>query len=154
MDFETSCWGTGALANGGQTFFNCDNPVQRRPKIDYFDSASVTPIVSHISSNGYYGYCPTINIPAACISSNGPKNATTDIDFSVPDIMPMDLTNSGQTQQHQGRSVFGNRKRAVQCFTDECAEQDAKRRRRSHLSVIDYVEGLCKYLVYSILMHA
>lgn len=147
MDLETSCWGTGALSNGGQTFYNIDNPVQRRSKIDYFDSATITPIVSHISSNGYYGYvCPTINVPTSCIemrSSNGAGPLTaTDIDFGMTDTnMPMESTNSEQIHHHQGRAMFENRKRAVHCIADEFAEQDAKRR-RSHLSVIDYVEGL------------
>lgn len=142
MDFETSCWTTGTLSNGAPTFYNYDNPVQRRPKIDFFDSTSITPIVSHISSNGYYGYCPTTNLP----SLNGLCNATsqkeaTDIDFAMSDmIMPMESANSEQSK-HQGRSMFENRKRAVQSIADDFVEQGAKRR-RNHMSVIDYVEGL------------
>lgn len=142
MDFETSCWSTGPLTNGVQTIYNCDNSVQRRPKIDYFDSSTITPIVSHISSNGYYGYCPTTNVPSSA-DTRSPINQkdTTDIDINVSDsIIPMELTNSEQSQ-YQGRSMFYSRKRAVQSVADEFAEQDAKRQRRSHLSVIDYVEG-------------
>ncbi|XP_031625245.1 uncharacterized protein LOC116341947 [Contarinia nasturtii] len=146
MDFETSCWSdAGPLINGGgQTFYNYDNPVQRRPKIDYFDSSSIQPIVSHISSNGYYGYCPTPNIP--CLneraSDDNQKATADDINGSGrPNVMSMESTITEQTQ-HQGRSMFVNRKRAVQSVTNnECAEQDAKRR-RSHLSVIDYDEDM------------
>lgn len=134
MDFETSCWGT----NGGQTLFNYDNPVQRRSKIDYFDSASITPIVSHISSNGYYGYCP-INVPSRIDMdvSNGAKIAS-DIDFGAADMQSMDSSNSEQInhhQHHQGRPMFENRKRHA--IAVELVENDAKRR-RSHLPV----EGL------------
>lgn len=56
MVFDT-CWGTGAseIGTGQQLYINLDNPVQRRPKIDYFnatDVGHVAPTVSHISSNG------------------------------------------------------------------------------------------------------
>lgn len=168
MDFETSCWSAGSsLIDNSSAFYNVDNPVQRRPKIDYFDSNSITPIVSHISSNGYYGYCPTMHhVPSTLAdvhqSANSPSisNGTAnDIDFSMSDMgIPVKLTQptvaaaaaaTEQQQQqqqqqsmHQGRAMFENRKRTVQCVDDFIAEQDIKRRRRNHLSVIDYVEGL------------
>lgn len=152
MDFETSCWTTGLLTNGGQSCYNYDNPVQRRPKIDYFDiktSASITPIVSHISSNGYYGYIPTPNIPDT--QRYNDTNNAIDVDVTDSAMAMESSVNSElqlqlqqqqhQLQQYQGRAPFENRKRSVQCVADEFAERDAKRR-RSHLSVIDYVEGL------------
>lgn len=142
MDFETSCWTTGTLSNGAPTVYTYDNPVQRHQKIDFFDTTSITPIVSHISSNGYYGYCPTTNLPSLdeMCTANGQKDAT-NIDFAMTEmIVPMESTNSEQSK-HQGRSIFENRKRAVQSTADDFVEQGAKRR-RNHLSVIDYVEGL------------
>lgn len=146
MDFETSCWSTGPLTNGGgQSCYNYDNPVQRRSKVDYFDSASITPIVSHISSNGYYGYCPTPIVPAFTEhrSNDDQTNAT---NFNVANsAMTMESMNSEQMQpqqqQHQGRSTFENRKRSIQYVADEFAAERDVKRRRSHLS-IDYVEGL------------
>lgn len=141
MDFETSCWSTGPLTNGGgQTFYNYDNPVQRRPKIDYFDSATIQPIVSHISSNGYYGYCPTPNVPHNEPTTIDNQRTMDTNEFGKSNAMPMDSSISEQTP-YQGRSIYENRKRAVQSVSDEFTEQDAKRR-RSHLSVIDYDEGL------------
>lgn len=150
MDFEVSCWSTGPLTNAGQTFYNCDNPVQRRPKIDYFDSSTIAPIVSHISSNGYYGYCPTTNVQTSFAEQ---RSTAKDVSNA---IVPMESIDTEQFQ-HQGRSTFENRKRAIHCIADDFAEQDAKRR-RSHLSVIDYVEGKkkkkCVHKYISIKLHA
>lgn len=150
MDFETSCWSAGSLTNTAPPFCNYDNPVQRRPKVDYFDTTSITPIVSHISSNGYYGYCPTTHVPSTIVdvhSANGPQKITNDMNMcdSPMELPTFSLPNSDQ-MKHQGRSALENRKRAVQCITDEFGiEHDAKRR-RSHLSFIDYVEGSYRIL--------
>lgn len=153
MDFETSCWSAGSLANTAPTFYN---PVQRRPKIDYFDSASITPIVSHISSNGYYGYIPTTHVPSTLVdlhSTNSPQKEQQQQQHQLNgnsmcynDMVTMEMPNSEQSK-HQGRSMIENRKRAVQSIADDFAAEHDVKRRRSHLSVIDYVEGL--YLVYT-----
>lgn len=147
MDFETSCWSASSpLTNGGQTFSNYENSVQRRPKIDYFDSTSITPIdtiVSHISSNGYYGLvpnysnysaesCSTTNVTSITDtrSSDNNQSILNDIDFDVTEEL-----------HHQGRSRFEIRKRSVQSNADEFTDEDPKRR-RIQLSVIDYAEGI------------
>lgn len=54
MVFDTSCWASGPtdFDTSQQLYINFDNPVQRRPKIDFFNASDVAPIVSHISSNG------------------------------------------------------------------------------------------------------
>lgn len=149
MDFETSCWSAGSLTNTAPTFYN---PVQRRPKIDYFDSASITPIVSHISSNGYYGYIPTTHVPSTLVelhSTNSPQKEQhylNENSMCCDDMVTMEMPNSEQSK-HQGRSMIENRKRAVQSIADDFGAEHDVKRRRSHLSVIDYVEGL--YLVYT-----
>lgn len=144
MDFETSCWSAGTLPNSVPTFCNFDNPVQRRPKVDYFNSTSITPIVSHISSNGYYGYCPTRHVSSTAqvdvhTANSSPKLLNDIVMCDIPMELPLSL--DSDQMEHQGRSSLENRKRAVQCFTDDFGiEHDAKRR-RSHLSDIEYVEG-------------
>lgn len=131
MDFETSCWSGGSLPNAGQTVYNFDNPVQRRQKVDYFDSTTFTPIVSHISSNGYYGYCPTIS-NASSVGSSVEQKADIDCDMN-------DMAHQTVQSTHEGRKIFENRKRAVEF--DEFTQQDTKRR-RSQLPACDYAEGL------------
>lgn len=61
MVFESSCWASeSSFVADKQSFISSENPIQRQPKVDYFNgnTMNVVPNVSHISSNGYYGYCP------------------------------------------------------------------------------------------------
>lgn len=151
MDFETSCWSTGnSLNNGAPEFYN--NPVQRRPKIDYFDSSTITPMVSHISSNGYYGYCPTMRPHVADVHQvNSPPNATgtaTDNDCMMSDMgMPERPEIEPQHPIHQQRSTIENRKRSVQFDDESVPDQDFKRKRQNHESMIDYTEGLLHHII-------
>lgn len=132
MVFETSCWAT--AINDRQMMID-NNSVQRHQKIDYFDPNSVkaaTPIISHISSNGYYGYCP---IPY--------KNANDTNDFAmhdaivdVPDdsMMHAEPTESG----HQGQTI-DRRKRTNQCNDDQYSAFETK---KSRIGCSDCIEGL------------
>lgn len=148
MDFETSCWSAGtSLINGTSEFYNVDNPVQRRPRVDYFDSTTIMPIVSHISSNGYYGYCPAmhhnqmhqVNSPAvSSATSHGINISESDMDVPVEST-----ATEFEPQQHQPQPTYqGHRKRSVQCIDEFIPDQDIKRKRQNHLSMIDCVEGL------------
>lgn len=148
MVFETSCW-------SGDGFNQNENSVQRRPKLDYFnvDAVKQTPIISHISSNGYYGYCPTTytnNIVDTSMNGNSTTATATATatsmgnsgDFPMNDtITPMDtMRNDIQTthiqQQHQGQSI-DKRKRT----NDQCNMIEIKRSRNCFSDC--RIEGLC-----------
>lgn len=74
MVFDSSCWATdtgngiGGVRADQLMYTNGENSVYRRPKIDFFNTNSLNMnpvvcgenrtnnVVSHLSSNGYYGY--------------------------------------------------------------------------------------------------
>jgi len=66
MVFESSCWATDSTFGEKQLLISTDNSLQSRSKIDYFNVNTMhmppPAAVFHISSNGYYGYCPTPHI--------------------------------------------------------------------------------------------
>lgn len=153
MVFETSCWATGGYMSQGD-----DNSVQRRSKIDYFDTNCVrsTPIISHISSNGYYGYCPTptINPTSTEIDvNNGATMDSSNVDFpmnapaatAAPSAVQSISMHYEQVQhdhnhhhqlQHQGQTI-DKRKRTK----DQCNYVIDTKRRRNCFSD-DCIEGL------------
>lgn len=93
MVLET--WATElSIGNHQQMFITQDNPVQRRPKIDYFSNEAVQnmiPIVSHISSNGYYGYCATPAMVPCNSVDNGIDKPSIDDDEKIQMDIQMDI---------------------------------------------------------------
>lgn len=91
---------------------NHENPVQRNPEINYFssDTINVRPIISHISSNGYYGYCSPPNA-----STQIHQEEKTDVSFESARAAAGDddnqmeisvvLTSLGATGMHRKRSL-------------------------------------------------
>lgn len=93
MVLET--WATDfPIGDHQQMFITQDNPVQRRPKIDYFSSEAVQnmiPIVSHISSNGYYGYCAMPTTTPTMATDNDVVDQPTVNDENVQMDIQMDI---------------------------------------------------------------
>lgn len=156
MVFEASCWVSGPLG-ASNTFPNATNPIQRRTKIDFFDPNTVnaTSVISHISSNGYYGYCPTpvpatIQSTAAIVHTNTANCTDTDMDA---DAIMCDSAGGAQ-QMNQGQCMVAaveNRKR--QCNNDMAFDSNVVKRRRADRNINLACDGM--YLnrldIYSIL---
>lgn len=128
MVFETSCWVSSStgLNNG---YNNCTNPIQRRTKINFFDTSTVnaTSTISHISSNGYYGYCPTTmhvnnnQIQAANMHTNHADDIDTDMSIDDNKIVSNEVHQSIQGQC----PTIEKRKRLFD--NDMTIDRDAKR---------------------------
>lgn len=149
MVFEASCWVTGPLG-ANNVFNNATNPIQRRTKIDYFDPNTVnaTSVISHISSNGYYGYCPTpvpatIQSTAAIVHTNTAN--FTDTDMANADTVMCDSAGGAQ-QMNQGQCMTAttvaadNRKR--QCNYDMPIDSDVVKRRRTDRNIDLVCDGM------------
>lgn len=145
MVFETSCWVSGSI-NLNNSYNNCNNPIQRRSKIDFFDTNMVnaTPIVSCISSNGYYGYCPTNATINSNMQQNNDEASGGDTAMAIDPISSSELHT--RDQQHQGHLNFNqNRKRNVhQSTNDEDQLYHAKRCRND--KNFDCADGLFNYI--------
>lgn len=152
MVFETSCWATGGI--GPQ----CDDNsiVQRRPKIDYFDvnsiktTPAITSPISHISSNGYYGYCPTTNLNTNCDSEMNENivsmgNSTDDFPMheAAAESMCSEQPTSTTThvQSYQGQSI-DKRKRT----NDQCNVLETKRSRNCFSDCIEGLYSVRRYI--------
>lgn len=159
MVFETSCW-VSSTCGFNNNYNNCTNPIERRTQIDIFDTSMVnaTSVISHISSNGYYGYCPTMQsavtstqtaqssagtvimpansqITAAVVHSNNADESNMDV---TNDAAMCETNNVQQLIQGQ-HAMHENRKR--QCNSDIVYVDDAKRRRNGRN--IDVHDGMC-----------
>lgn len=146
MVFETSCWVTGSISLNNNYSNSCNNSVQRRSKLDFFDTNMVnaSPIVSCISSNGYYGYCPTNTTINNSVQQNSNEPSGGDTAMAIDPISSSEMHT--QDQQHQGHiSLNRNRKRNVhQSTNDEEQLYDAKRYRND--KHFDYTDGLFNYI--------
>lgn len=127
-----------------QMFITQDNPVQRRPKIDYFSNEAVQsmiPIVSHISSNGYYGYCATPATPPAIEDDKAPM----DIQMDVQTVLQP--PNGHANQATLPESV--ERRKRCQNFVHEHDDQViATKRCRNQAIDAEIGEGLSLHYLY------
>lgn len=138
MVLDGTCWATDASASGHPMVTNADNAVHRRPKVDFFNTNSLTlnamadnraNVVSHLSSNGYYGY-------AHVMHSNDVAHRINDTGIA--------MTEQHRQQQHQQQhqqQVYAmesrKRDRCQQQFTVDHHPIDAKRIR----CTVDTIEG-------------
>lgn len=116
MVFDTSCWATeSVMGNGHQLLASRENPVQRRTKIDYFNHAeviNVSPIVSTLSSNGYYGYCPTPTTSSFVhCDIESRESPIVEHNITMDEAMAATAQNNGSFRQH---CVAERRKRSIQ----------------------------------------
>lgn len=155
MVLET--WATDfSIGDHQQMFITQENPVQRRPKIDYFNNETVQnmiPIVSHISSNGYYGYCATPSTTAPSHLAGNNINRTSIEDDNVQMDIQMDiqmvLQSPNDTIQHKLTGPVERRKR---CQKFMCNDQEviAMKRCRNQMFDAEIGEGLSlHYLCYT-----
>lgn len=102
------------------------DPVPRDPKINYFrsDVIDVRPIVSHISSNGYYGYCsPAIQTSDASSTPSEDSGCTNRKDDQM-EIAEDHLSG------HQPISM--DRKRSISWIEDDDVFKPKRRLRDQH----------------------
>lgn len=128
MVLDTVCWANDADSSAHLMLSNSnDNSVHRRPQFDFFNTKSVNMntvneirVVSHLSSNGYYGYAPIAALDAA------------------NPISMVDNTMHSLEKHQQNQQVFTteNRKR-YRCQLSSDNPTDAKRSR----CIIDTIEG-------------
>lgn len=147
MVLET--WATDFIVNDQQSMFitTQDDPIQRRPKINYFNNDSVQnmiPIVSHISSNGYYGYCATPTTPSnnVLISVRSGIDGAGDIEAAGEieiDDGQMDFQNTNDHTQHMADRSTERRKRCQKFSHDE--ELIAMKRCRNQTIDVEIGEG-------------
>lgn len=155
MVLET--WATDFSATDHQQmFFTHDNPVQRRPKIDYFSNGSVQsmfPMVSHISSNGYYGYCATPATAPANEASIDHANQSAIADDKTQMDVQMDIQMVLQSSQEQINQMVTSsverRKRCQKFMHDDQAI--AMKRCRNEAIDAEIGEGL---LLHYLHLHA
>lgn len=123
MVLET--WATDfSIGNHQQMFIAQDNPVQRRPKIDYFNNETVQnmiPIVSHISSNGYYGYCATPTMPTSNHVDNGIDKPSIEDDEKIQMDIQMILQPPNDHVNHGLAGSVERRKRCQKFMHDDQA---------------------------------
>lgn len=129
MVFEASCWVSSPMGLSN-SYNNCTNPIQQRTKINFFDTSTVnaTSTISHISSNGYYGYCPA-GIHVNDSQRTPPiihANRTDDIDADMA-IDDNAIVSKEAHQSIQGQHpIIENRKRQL---SSTAINYDAKRSR-------------------------
>lgn len=118
MVLET--WATDfSIGDHQRMFITQENPVQRRPKIDYFSNEAVQnmiPIVSHISSNGYYGYCATPTMPPSNHVNNDIDKPSIDDDEKIQMDIQMVLQAPNDDQMNHGLACSVERRKRCQIF--------------------------------------
>lgn len=153
MVLET--WATDfSIDDHQQMFITQDNPVQRRPKIDYFSNESVQnmiPTVSHISSNGYYGYCamPTMQTSYAT-TANDIHPASNESETIHMDIqMDIQMVRQPPTEYVNQTSIASveRRKRCLKLIHDD--QVIAMKRCRNQVIDGEIGEGLSLHYLYA-----
>lgn len=143
MVLET--WATDlSIGDHQKMFIAHDNPVQRRPKFDYFSNEAVNnmiPIVSHISSNGYYGYCA---MPMSSRADNDTVHQPVD-----DDKIQMDIQMNLPSSEHQTvvTNTVERRKRCQTFMHDD--QLIAMKRCRNHAIDAEIGEGLSMHYLYT-----